>query len=159
MPLADRRARRHRDDGVGERPPRRLAQAQPLELDRRLDAGDRGAGRRLLVGGCLVHEHVDVAPDQPRRRHEHERGDEERGDRVAAGIAGRGGDQPREHGERAGEVAAEVECVRAERLAAVAPRRPERDDGAAEIDREHDADDAKTHQVGSTSLSILPSAG
>ena len=56
--------------------------------------------------------------------------------------AGRG-DQPGEHGERAGEVAAEVERVRAQRLAAVAPRRPQRDDRAAEVDREHDPDDGE----------------
>jgi hypothetical protein len=41
-----------------------------------------------------------------------------------------------------------VERVRPERLAAVAPRGPERDDGPREVDREHDRDDEEDPPVG-----------
>ena len=101
MTLADRRSRGHRDDHVGEGVPARLAQPQPRDLYRRLDPGDRSPRRLLRFSGGVVHEHVDVPADQPRGSEEHERRDEERGDRVAPGVPGRRGDQPGEHGERA----------------------------------------------------------
>ena len=139
--LTDGRAGRDGDHDVGERAPRRLAQAQPGERDRRLDARDRGTRRRLGLRRRAIHQHVDVPPDQPAGGEEHERGDEERCDRVALRIAGRRGDETAEHRERPGEVAAEVDRVRAQRLAAVAARRAERDDRAGEVDREHDRHD------------------
>ena len=73
----------NRDDDVDERAPRRLAQAQSPHLNGRLDAPDRCAGRPHRIRGRPVHQHVDVAAHQPGGRNEDERGDEERGDRVA----------------------------------------------------------------------------
>ena len=69
MALADGRPRRHGDDDVGERPPGGLPQAQPRQLDRRIDPRDRRARGLLGVRRRAVHEHVHVAADQPRRRH------------------------------------------------------------------------------------------
>ncbi len=91
-----------------------------------------------------IHQHVDVHLDQPRGREQHEHADEERRDRVAVRVPAAREEQPDEHGERAGEVAREVERVRRERGAAVAPRRAPRDGRAAEVDREHDADRPRT---------------
>ena len=54
---------------------------------------------------------------------EHEHGDEERRDRVAVRVAGPRDQQADEHGDRAREVAAEVQRVRRERRARVPPRR------------------------------------
>ena len=102
---------------------------------------DRSAGGRLGFRGRPVHQDVDVPPDQPAGGEEHESGDEERCDRVAPRIAGRRGGEAGEYRERAREVAAEVDRVRAQGLAAVPARRAERDDGAREVDREHDRHD------------------
>ena len=104
-------------------------------------ARDRSAGRRLGVRRRAVHQHVDVPTDQPAGGDEHESGDEERCDRVAGRVAGCRGTEAREHRERAREVAAEVDRVRAQGLAAVLASRAKRDDGAGEVDREHDRHD------------------
>ena len=123
--------------------------------DRRLDPCDRRTRGLLGVGRGVVHQHVDVAADQPCRRQEHERGDEERRDRVSLGEAGRRGDEAREDGERADEVAAEVERVREQRLAPVAPRRSQRDDRPAEVDRQHEPDD-REHPPGRVDRAAPP---
>ena len=141
MTLADGCPRRHGDDHVRERPPACLPQPQPRQLDRRLDPRDRRSRRLLGVRRSVVHQHVHVAADQPRRRHEHEGRDEERGDRVTLREPGRRRHEAGENRECAGEVAGEVERVRAQRLAPVAPGRPQRDDGSPEVDRQHEPDD------------------
>ncbi len=102
---------------------------------------DRSACGRFGFRGRPVHQDVDVPPDQPAGGEEHESGDEERCDRVAPRIAGRRGGEAGEYRERAREVAAEVDRVRAQGLAAVLARRAKRDDGAREVDREHDRHD------------------
>ena len=136
--LTDGRSGRNGDHDVGERATGGLAEAKPGERDRRLDRRNRGACRRLGLRGRPVHQHVDVPPDQAAGGEEDENGNEERRDRVAAWIAGRGSDEAGEDGERSREVAAEMNRVRAQCLAAVATGGAERDDGAGEIDREHD---------------------
>ena len=67
-------------------------------------------------------------------------GHEERGDRVARGEAERGRDQAGEHGERPGEVAAEVERVGEERVAPVEARAAQRDHRSRRVDHEHEPD-------------------
>ena len=85
--LADRSAGRDADHDIGERAPGRLPQAQAPHLDGRVERGDRGPRRTHGIGRRAVHQHVDVAPDQPHRRRDHEERDEERGHRVARGPA------------------------------------------------------------------------
>ena len=115
--------------------------------------------RRLLgVRRCAVHQHVDVAPHQPDGRAQHQRGDEQRRHRVARRPARRAAiTRPDEHGERAGEVAAEVERVREERRAVEAPRGPQRRRRARRRrSRARARSTANVHQRGSTSISTQP---
>ncbi len=141
--LADGRAGRNRDDDVGELPRTGLAHAQSPECDRGLDPRDRRARRLFGAGRNAVHQHVDVALHQPRRCEQDERGDEERRGRVRARIAGAHEQQPKQHGPGAGEIAGEVQRVRGQGGAAIALRRPPRDDRAAEVDDDHDADNCE----------------
>ena len=90
-----------------------------------------------------VHEYVHVAPQEARGRDHHEHRDEERRDRVTLGEAERGSAETREHGQRAGEVAPEVERIREQRVASVPPRRPQRHGGARRVDRDHHHDRRK----------------
>ena len=136
--LTDGCAGRNGDHDIGEGATRGLAEAKPGERDGRLDPRNRRACRRLGFRRRPVHQHVDVPTNQPAGGEEHQDGHEERRDRVAAWIAGRRSDEAGEDGERSRKVAAEMNRVRAQGLAAVASRRAERDDGAGEIDREHD---------------------
>ena len=89
MPLPDRRRRRDRDDDVGEVPAGRRAHPQPPQPDRRLDPGDRLSGGLLGVRRRPVHQHVDVPAHQPHCRRQHQRGDEQCGDRVGLGHPAR----------------------------------------------------------------------
>ena len=141
--LADGRARGDADHDVGELAAARLAHAEPAHLDRRAQLADRRERGRLGLRGRAIHQHVDVRLDQPRGGEQHEHADEERGDRVAVLVAVVREDEPDEHRERAEQVAAEVQRVRRERRALVAPRGPPRDDRAAEVDRDHDAEDGE----------------
>ena len=138
--LPDRLLERDADHDVGEVPARRLPHAQPPQLDGRLDRRDRAPRRRLLVGRNAVHQHVDVPAHQPHGGDEDERGDEQRRDRVRVVVAGAHEQQPDQHRDRAGEVAAEVERVRRERGAAVPARGARRRDRPRDVDHDHDAD-------------------
>ena len=121
--LLDRRPRRDADDDVGEMAPGGAAHAEPPELDRRLERLDRrGAPPPPAPAGARSMSTSTFWRIEPRGRREHEHGDEERRERVALRVPGPRGEEADEHGDRAGEVAAEVERVRAERRARVASR-------------------------------------
>ena len=101
-----RRSRRRRSRA------RRLAQAQPPQVDRRLDRARSLRAPPPRVRGRPVHQHVDVAAHQPAAATSTSAATKSAatespcGKPAAAREAG-------EHGDRAGEVAAEVERVRA----------------------------------------------
>ena len=139
MALADRGARARR----GSRRPRSGGPPAWRSRSRRRSTGGSTAAiaaRAALLGGRgrPVHQHVDVRPHQPRRGDQHEHGDEERGERVAL-LPARGSPRPGRASTASvpGQVAAEVERVRAQRRALVAPRGAERDDRARRVDRDH----------------------
>ena len=94
----------------------------------------------LSSGGRLVHEHVDVPAEQASSGSDHERRDEQRGDRVARGKAERSRREPAEHGERPGQVAPEVERVREKRIAVIAASSPQGDRRPHGVDGEHEPD-------------------
>jgi class 3 adenylate cyclase/tetratricopeptide (TPR) repeat protein len=114
--------------------------AQPSQLHGRLERRDRSAGSALVVDRRLVHEHVDVAAQEPYRREDDERRDEERGQRIAFREPESGCDEAGEDGQRAREVAPEVERAREQRVAAVATTCAQRDERAGAVDREHEPD-------------------
>ena len=143
VPLAHRRVGRDADDDVGEVTTARLAHAEPPELNRGPQPGDRGTRRSLGVDRHAVHQDIDVAPHQSRCGDEDEDRDEERRERIALAPPCPGEDQPDEHRRRAGEVAAEVHRVGRERRASELARRPKRDRHAAQVDGDHDRDDEK----------------
>ena len=97
--------------------------------------------RRHGICRRAIHEHVDVAPDEPARGRDDEHRDEERGDRVALGEARPGRDEASDHGERREQVGAEVHRIREERRAGVLPGGAVRDEEAREVDR----DDQEQH--------------
>ena len=68
MALTHGGARGDADHDVGERAAGRLAQPEPAHLDRRIERRDRGPRCANGIRRRPVHEHVDVAPDQARRR-------------------------------------------------------------------------------------------
>ena len=140
MALPDRGTRRDADDDVREVRATRLADPEPPELDGRLELRDRRAGGGLGVLRRLVHEDADVSPNELRRGDDHERGDEERRDGIAPGKAERGRREAGEDGERAREVAAEVECVREQRIAAIAAGGAGRDRRPRGVDRDDERD-------------------
>jgi len=140
MALSDAGARRHADHDVGEVAAAGLPHAQPPQRDLR-QRRDRGARGLLGRHGSAVHQHVDVAAREPRRRDQHEDGDEERGHGVAVRVARSCEHEPREDGRRAREVAREMERVRGERGASVRARRAEGDERTAGVERDDDADD------------------
>ena len=139
--LADGRVVRDADHDVREHAPGRLTHAQAPQLHRGAEPDDRLACRLLRVRGSAVHQHVDVAPHQPRGGDQHEHRDEERRDSVGARMPGADEQQADEDGDRAGEVAPEVERVRRERGARVRARRAPRGDRPGDVDADHDADD------------------
>ncbi len=138
VPLTHHSARCDPDVDVDEVGASRLADAQPPELDGRVELGDRLPRRLLRACGRVVHEHVHIAAQEPARSEDDEARDEERRDGVSLREAERGRDEAGEHRERAREVAAEVERVREQRVAPVLPARAERDDRARSVDREHE---------------------
>ena len=138
VPLTDDRAGRDTDHDIRERVARSLAQPQPAQGDRRLQRLDRRARRVDGVRRGAIHQHVDVAPHQPRGRKQHQRGDEECSQRVSRLPAGPHGDQPEQHRGGARQVAREMERVREQRGARVRPRRTQRYNRPSSIDREHD---------------------
>ena len=140
VPLADRRTRRDADDDVREVLAPGAPQTEPAKLDGRLESRDRLPRDPRVVLGRPVHENVHVPAREAHGGGDHEPRDEERRDRVARGEAERRRDQPGENGERAGEVATEVERVREERVAAVATRAAQRDHRTRGVDREHERD-------------------
>ena len=143
VPLRDSRVGRDADDDVDEVPPGRLAEPQAVKPNPRHVHANRPARRLGCVRRSAIHEDVDVAADEPAGRGHHEDGDEQRSDGVTLRPTERGRRQPAEDGERPGEVAAEVERVREQRCARVAPGRPQRDHRARQIDRddgEHDGE-------------------
>ena len=85
-------------------------------------AVDRALGRRARLRRRAVHQHVRVLRDQPHRGAQDDRRDHQRRHRVAVVRSPRDGEQPDEHRERARHVAGEVQRVRAQRRAVVAPR-------------------------------------
>ena len=124
VPLAHDGLGRDADHDLGEVAPARLAHAQLLQVDRRIELVDRLSHRLCGRARATVDEDVGVLEGESRRGDEDDRGDEESGDRVGLGIAGADEDEPDEHPGRAEEVADEVEGVRLQGGAAVAgPRR------------------------------------
>ena len=141
--LRDGRAGRDADDDVDEVPSGRLAEPQAVKPNPRHVHANRPARRLRRIRRSAIHEDVDVAADEPAGRRHDEDGDEERGHGVTLRPAERSRRQPAEDCERPGEVAAEVERVREQRRARVAPRRPQRDGRSRQIDRddgEHDGE-------------------
>ena len=128
------------DDDVGERATGGLAQTQPAELHGWIEACDRGSRSEHRVGRRPVHQHVDVPADQPAGGRDDEERDEQRGDGVASRPTGPDDEKTREDGERADEIAPEVECVRGEGRALEQACRPERDERPRNVDRDHDPD-------------------
>ena len=125
------------DHHVGEVAARRLAHAQPPQLDGGLDAGDREARSLLGVGGRDIHQHVDVAPHEPNGDEEHDARDEEGGDRVGLSVAGTYEQQSDQYRSRAGEIAPEMQCVRRECGARIAAGGSRGGDRAADVDEDH----------------------
>ena len=140
LPLNGRLSRRDRDDGIGEILAARLANAQPAKVDVIAQVGNRGvcAGVRFGWGG--VHQHARVLEDQASRRGEDDRGDEQRGDRIALVKAGADRDQPGEHRHGAGHIAGEVKRVRSQRRRLVPGRTPQGNQHTADINSEGDRD-------------------
>jgi hypothetical protein len=99
--------------------------------------------RRDGVRWSAVHQHVDVALHQSGRRQQDQHCDEECGGRVGTGIPGAHEQQPEQHGQRAEEVAPEVQGARPERRAVVLARGAPAHERPAEIDRDHDRDDGE----------------
>ena len=122
VPLSDGLARRDTDDDVREALASCASQSQPPKLDGWLECPDRPPGDPCVLLGRAIHEDVDVAAPEPERGHHDERRHEERGDRVSCRESEGCGDETREHGDGSGEVAAEVECVREQRIAGIEPR-------------------------------------
>ena len=82
--LDDRLSGRHADDHVGEVTPRRLAQAQPAQLDVAAERRDRVLGRRSAPrSGARSISTFAFSRDQPDRRREDDRRYEQRRQRVA----------------------------------------------------------------------------
>ena len=141
MTLRDGRAGRDPDHDVDKVPPCRLPQSQPAQGDTGYLLADRLARGRGRVGRRAVHEHVDVPPDQPDRRGDDEDGNEERRHRVALRPAEGSSSEPREDGNRAHQIASEVQRVREQRGARIAPRRSQRDGRPRDVDDDHRHDD------------------
>ena len=114
---------RDADDDVGEALATRLAHAHRAHLGHAGDAAHDTLDQAGEARRRPVHEHIHVAAAQPHRGDEHDRGDEDRGDRVAAGDARRGEPQADEHGHGAREVRPEVprRLRSARRFAAAGP--------------------------------------
>ena len=140
MALSNRGTRSDPDDDVREVPAARLAHAEAPELHRRVQRGDCLV--RCVLRGCgrPVHEHVDVPAEQASSRTDYECRDEKRGDRVALGKSERSRREPCEHRERSHEVAAEVERVREERVAPIAPSGAQGDRCPHRVDGDHEPD-------------------
>ena len=139
--LGDSRVVRDRDHDVCEHAPGCLAHPQPPQLHRGLQADDRPARRLLGVGRRAIHEDVHVAPHQPGGGEQDEDSDEEGRDGVGTRIAAAYEQQADEHGDRAREVAAEVERVRRERRARVGARRAPGGGRPGDVDTDDDAHD------------------
>ncbi len=127
------------DRRVGEVVAAGLAQAQLAQLDVVAEVPDRRFGLRLRLQRRRVHEDQRVLVDQARGGGEDDRGDDQRGDRVALLEAERDGGDAAEDGDRARHVAGEVEGVGAQRRGLVLLRAAEADRDAAEVDHEGDA--------------------
>ena len=147
VPLLDRGAVRNPDDDVGEVAPGRPPHPEPAQLHSGLELLDRRERRLLRRRRRTVHEHVDVPLNHPGGCGEDEHADEERRDRVPLGVAGARGEQPDEDGERAREVAAEMEDVHGERRALVAACRPEGHVRSAHVHGDDDSDDTERERV------------
>ena len=143
MTLADGGPGRDPDDDVREVRAAGGANAQPPELDRRVERGDRAPGGLLRATGARSMSTSMFLRSSLAGREDDEPGDEERRDRVALREAERGREEPREHGERADEVAPEMEGVREQRVAPVLPPGAERDDGARGVDGDDERDRGK----------------
>ena len=133
----------HADHDVGEVVPAGLADAQPVQRRADVERLDRTPGAVLGVARRRVHQHGDVVAHQPPGGHEHERGDEQRGDRVGARVARADEQQADEHRRRADHVQREVHGVGTERGAPVATGAAPRGDGAQRVDGDDGADDGE----------------
>ena len=142
VPLPDRCVGRDRDHDVGEVAPRRRAHPQPAQADGGSIARDRPARRLLGVRRRAVHQHVDVPPHQPQGGAQHERRDEQRGDRVARRPARRARSRGR-RARRASPAKSLPKCSAFERSAALSKRRAVRSEIGVrvDVDREHEPDD------------------
>ena len=118
----------HAHDHVGEVASGRLAQPQPAELDV-LAHARRSPARRPRGASAGVRSISTLAFTAISRSGggQDDRGDDQGGDRVGLAEARAHGQQPGQDGQRAGHVGREVEGVRAQRGAVVAPRRDQRD--------------------------------
>ena len=140
VPLPHGSPRRDADHHVREVRATGAPDAEPAQLDRRVERGDRLACGALGVDRRLVHEDVHVPAQEPDGGDDDEHRDEEGCDRVALRRAEVGRDQPGEDGDRPGEIAAEVERAGDERVAPVALPRPQRDEQARGVDRDDEGD-------------------
>ena len=141
VPLPHPRVGRDADDDVREVPPASLAHPQAAELHARFEPGDRRARCLLRFHRHPVHEHVHIPVHEPTGGDQHERRDQERGDRIALQPPRPRQQKTEEHCRRARHVAREVQRVRGERRALVEARRPAGDRRPARVDGDDDEED------------------
>ena len=151
----NRLTRRHGDNRFGEVMTAGLTDPESPQLDRVTELFDGGVGESLRFGGRGVHQHLSVFVDQSGRGSKDDPGHDQRGDRVALMNACSDGDEADEHRDRAGHIAGEVKRVRAQGSRPVLRGPAKRDQHAADVNAESDADDSKHVPVG---LKRLPAA-
>ena len=140
MPLTDRRAGRDADDDVREVLAARTPEPEPAELDRRVEAAiacrairaSSSGERSMSTSTFRLPSRIAAATTRPETK--------SAAIESPAGEPEGGGDEAGEHRDRAREVAAEVERVREERVAAVEPRAAQRDHRPRRVDDEHERD-------------------
>ncbi len=136
------------DDDVGEALSARLADAHRAHVDDAVHPPHDLLDDAGLAQRRPVHQHADVAGRQPDGGDQHDRGDEDPGDRVAAGEARRGQAEADEDRQRADEVAAEVPRVRDQRGVSLPPALLQRQRRPGGVDREHEQDDGEDVRAG-----------
>ena len=112
------------DHEVDEVAPGGVAHPQPPHLDWDRERRQRGPDALLGLVRRAVHQHVDRLAREPQGGHDHQHGDEQRGERVRIRIAERHEHKTDQHGQRTGKVRAEVQRVSRQRGRRVALRGP-----------------------------------